>query len=206
MIQTFDLPNEEATAEIGKVLAKAVKFKKGSLSTAILIGLLGPLGAGKTTLARILLRALGVAGTIRSPSYTLAEPYETRIGQVWHFDLYRLSDPDDLEYLGIRDLCTSSSLFLIEWPERGGGESIEFDLLINMGLSPEPEDSDPEDSESEKPESGNPKSGKPKSENEEPTPRRITFATGTRKGRTILGRVLKSLPVGWQPLQPASLS
>ena len=73
---------------------------------AAIIGLTGSLGAGKTTFARAVLRALGVAGTVRSPTYTIAEPYETRIGRIWHLDLYRIEDPDELEYIAIRDLVS----------------------------------------------------------------------------------------------------
>ena len=144
----FELPTEEATAEAGRALADAVAFEAGESEggsavhrdQAIFIGLRGSLGVGKTTLVRSLLRALGVKGSVRSPTYTLAEPYETCIGSVWHLDLYRMVDPDELEYIGIRDLIASSTLCLIEWPERRPGERLAFDLLIDIEILSESED------------------------------------------------------------------
>ena len=91
----------------------------GGGDTAVVIGLAGGLGAGKTTLVRAALRALGVGGTVRSPTYTIAESYEARIGRVWHLDLYRIASPEELEYVAIRDLVSESAACLVEWPERG---------------------------------------------------------------------------------------
>ena len=98
---------------------------------ALIVGLAGRLWcAGKTTLARAVLRALGVAGTVRSPTYTIAEPYETRIGRMWHLDLYRIADPGELEFIAIRDLVSDSAACLVEWPERGRGGLPEPDCLV----------------------------------------------------------------------------
>jgi tRNA threonylcarbamoyladenosine biosynthesis protein TsaE len=82
------------------------------------IELEGPLGAGKTTFVRHLLRALGVTGRIKSPSYTLVEPYEPAGLPAWHFDFYRFGDPRELEEAGLRELFAAPGLKLVEWPQR----------------------------------------------------------------------------------------
>ena len=102
---------------------------------AVVVGLSGSLGAGKTTLARASLRALGVEGTVRSPTYTIAEPYETRIGRIWHLDLYRIASPHDLEYIAVRDLVSESAACLIEWPERGAGAMSKLDCSVTIAVA-----------------------------------------------------------------------
>ena len=96
----------------------------------------GDLGAGKTTLVRGILRGLGYTGTVRSPTYTLMESYDTNNCVVHHFDLYRLGDPEELEYLGIRDVCDDQSILLIEWPDKGRGFLPAVDLQINISHLP----------------------------------------------------------------------
>ncbi len=114
----LNLPDEAATTCAGSALARGLP----ELATrSLLFTLSGELGSGKTTLARALLRALGVAGTIRSPTFTLVEPYETARGSVHHLDLYRLAPgAAALEGLGYRDLRGQPGLVLVEWPERAG--------------------------------------------------------------------------------------
>lgn len=92
----------------------------------------GELGTGKTTLARGFLRARGHAGAVRSPTYTLLEPYALDGGAVYHLDLYRLTDAEELEYLGLRDLLEPGVSLLIEWPERGGARLPPADLLLEL--------------------------------------------------------------------------
>ncbi len=124
------LPDANSQTAFGASLAAA-------LPSQFVIYLHGDLGTGKTTLARGILRGLGHQGVARSPTYTLIEPYEIGPRRVYHLDLYRLVDPEELEYLGLRDLLGDAVLWLVEWPERGEGLLPTADLSIEIEYFPD---------------------------------------------------------------------
>jgi tRNA threonylcarbamoyladenosine biosynthesis protein TsaE len=119
------LPSAEAQEALGASLAALVP---GDL----LIYLEGDLGAGKTTLTRGFLRGWGYPGPVKSPTYTLLESYRVAGRSCFHFDLYRLGDPEELEYLGLRDILDEGGVILVEWPERGRGLLPPPDLRIRI--------------------------------------------------------------------------
>ncbi|MCM0612746.1 tRNA (adenosine(37)-N6)-threonylcarbamoyltransferase complex ATPase subunit type 1 TsaE [Marinobacter sediminum] len=122
------LDGEAETEHLGRELARVVMESGQGLT----VFLEGDLGMGKTTLSRGVMRGLGHEGAVKSPTYTLVEPYEDLQPPAYHFDLYRLGDPEELEYMGIRDYFSVPSLCLIEWPERGEGVLPEPDLEIHF--------------------------------------------------------------------------
>jgi tRNA threonylcarbamoyladenosine biosynthesis protein TsaE len=125
--------NETEMVALGEQLGRAFTGYPGALC----VHLLGELGAGKTTLTRGILRAFGHTGAVKSPTYTLVEVYELPVRTLYHFDLYRLGDPEELEYMGIRDYFAGDSLCLIEWPARGVGVLPVPDLVIEISVAGE---------------------------------------------------------------------
>lgn len=125
---TCVLDDTSATEALGLALASTIPEN----SNELLLALSGELGAGKTTLARALLRALGVSGAVRSPTYTLVETYDVPRGRVLHFDLYRLASGEELELIGYRDLRAGTLLAMVEWPERGAGTLGPADLACQL--------------------------------------------------------------------------
>lgn len=122
------LADDGETERLGRALARVVQ----SAECALTIYLDGDLGMGKTTLSRGLLRGLGHQGAVKSPTYTIVEPYEDLHPPVFHFDLYRLKDPEELEFMGIRDYFNDRNVCLIEWPERGKELLPAADLTVNL--------------------------------------------------------------------------
>lgn len=123
----LDLADAAATEGLGAALGRA-------LLRPCNVWLEGDLGAGKTTLVRGLLRGLGHAGSVKSPTYTLVEPYEFAAGTVYHLDLYRVADPGELEFLGVRELDVGNAVVLVEWPARGAGFLPAPDLVLALAV------------------------------------------------------------------------
>lgn len=134
MTLEYLLEDENATVAFGNALANVIKkqVKQGFVTY-----LNGDLGAGKTTLTRGFVRGMGYVGNVKSPTYTIVEPYELGDWQVYHFDLYRLADPEELEFMGIRDYFATNSCSFIEWPEKGAGLLANADVTINMAYQEE---------------------------------------------------------------------
>lgn len=124
-----DLPDEAATLALGAAIAS-------TLEPGVCIHLSGNLGAGKTTLARGILRGLGVEGRVKSPTYTLVELYVISKLNLYHFDFYRFNDPEEWNDAGFRDLFNGTNICLVEWPEKAGELLSPPDLKISLEMSP----------------------------------------------------------------------
>ena len=114
MLLERNVATEADTERLGAALAP-------QLRAGLVLFLHGELGAGKTTVVRGILRGLGYTGAVKSPTYTLVEPYQMGVLSIYHFDLYRLNDPEELEFLGVRDYLAGSGVCLVEWAESGAG-------------------------------------------------------------------------------------
>ncbi|BAU48171.1 ATPase [Sulfurifustis variabilis] len=125
---SLHLADEAATERLGARLAAALPGIR-------LVYVRGPLGAGKTTLVRGMLRALGHEGPVKSPTFTLVEPYALDGYRLHHFDLYRLENPKELEFLGMRDYLQGNDVCVVEWPERAGGVLPPPDLDVMILLN-----------------------------------------------------------------------
>jgi tRNA threonylcarbamoyladenosine biosynthesis protein TsaE len=131
--------DEAGTAAFAQRLAACPAIANATLALA------GDLGAGKTTFVRHLLRALGVTGRIKSPTYAVVEPHRTEAGphgplSAWHFDFYRFGDPREWEDAGFRELFASEGLKLVEWPERAAGLMAAVDAALVIGPEDTPGD------------------------------------------------------------------
>jgi len=142
IVKSLRWSSEDDTRAFAEALAQQVQSAGSDLNASI--QLRGDLGAGKTTLVRYLLKALGVEGRIKSPTYAVVEPYtvsgpDTASLNIWHFDFYRFNDPDEWEEAGFREIFASPGLKLVEWPEKAGEHLPTADLIVAIELTADDE-------------------------------------------------------------------
>lgn len=125
---TIRLPDAGATESLGAAMAQVIQ-------PPLMIALSGDLGAGKTSLARALIQRLSPQARVKSPTYTLVESHRVPFGDIHHFDLYRLADPDELEQIDLSGFADEHSVLLVEWPERGGARTARPDLRVRIDYS-----------------------------------------------------------------------
>ena len=133
IVKTLHWPDEQACEAFAQALVQLPEWGNA------LVYLQGDLGAGKTTLVRHLLRAMGVTGRIKSPTYAVVEPYELMLGPspqaIWHFDFYRFTDPREWEDAGFREVFASPGLKLCEWPDKAAGALPAPDLQVHLQVN-----------------------------------------------------------------------
>ena len=131
MKNKLTLSSLEDTKKLGQELAKEILKRKGEASFVVFLD--GDLGTGKTTLVKEIIFALGVKEKVKSPTFTIIEPYELNNENIYHVDLYRIIDPSELEIIGLREyLNESNAIIFIEWPEKSYGYLKKFDLRISL--------------------------------------------------------------------------
>lgn len=132
---SFIANDEHETALLAQKLTNAL-IKNNQLASGYVIYLHGDLGAGKTTFTRNVIQTFGHKSYVKSPTYTLVEEYQLNQLTIYHFDLYRLSDPEELEFMGIRDYFVPNTLSFIEWPDKGLGIIPSADMVIHISYMP----------------------------------------------------------------------
>ena len=138
MNKKLTLSSLEDTKNLGQEIAKQILKRKDK--SAFIVFLDGDLGTGKTTLVKEIIFALGIKEKVKSPTFTIIEPYELNDKNIYHIDLYRINDPSELEIIGLREyLNESEAIIFIEWPEKSFGFLKKFDLKISLKHSSEKE-------------------------------------------------------------------